>query len=138
MRVLLLLVSSFLILFTPMRTHTTTHASLGGNSLELEVVSGVEEKAKGLSGRALLPENHGMLFVYESDTQPAFWMKDMRFPIDIIWISGEKKVVGVEADVSPSSYPMRFRPEAPVRFAVEVNAGWSSAHGVTAGDAVEF
>ncbi|MDZ4231821.1 MAG: DUF192 domain-containing protein [Candidatus Pacearchaeota archaeon] len=127
-----------ILLLFPMRTHYLMTAVINGTPLKLEVVSGRAEKIRGLSGREFLPENQGMLFVYEKETQPSFWMKDMGFSLDIIWISSEKKVVGVEVEVSPATYPAKFTPDTFVQWVLEVNAGWAEKHGVSAGDAVEF
>ena len=77
--------------------------------IKAEVVDTPEEKAQGLSDRPCIEADRGMLFVFDKPGQYPFWMKDMKFPIDIVWISSDKKVVKVEANVSPSTYPMLFK-----------------------------
>jgi hypothetical protein len=52
-----------------------------------------------------------MLFVFASSTRPGFWMKDMKFPIDIIWINADKEVVGIESNIATSTFPKLFFPE---------------------------
>lgn len=95
---------------------------LDGERIELELAETPEEMMRGLSGRASLPDGHGMLFVYPEDTVPSFWMKNMHFPIDIIWLDRNWKVIGVEKNISPSTYPQTFSPQKPVRYVLEKNA----------------
>jgi len=70
-----------------------------------------------------LVEVDGMLFVFEEEKRHPFWMKDMHFPIDIIWISGERKVLEITYGVSPETYPDIFQPQQPVKYVIEVEAG---------------
>ena len=73
-----------------------------------------------------------MLFVFDKPDTYGFWMKDMRFPIDIIWISGDK-VIYVLSEVHPDSYPNLFKPPIPVDKVLEINAGLSRKLGITEG-----
>ncbi|MCC6290679.1 DUF192 domain-containing protein [Candidatus Nomurabacteria bacterium] len=94
---------------------------LDGKKIDLELAQTPEEMTRGLSGREGLPEDSGMLFVYPEDTVPAFWMKDMRFPIDIIWLDKNWMVVGIEKNLLPSTYPQTFSPPKPIRYVLEKN-----------------
>ncbi len=93
-------------------------------------------REQGLSGRSELKENEGMLFVFPEDGVYTFWMKDMSFSIDMIWISKSGTVVHVENAATPRSYPETFGPDVPARYVLEVSAGFSEAHGVSVGDVV--
>lgn len=97
------------------------------------------ERAQGLSGRNALSEGEAMWFVFDQSTQVAFWMKDMEFPIDIIWVQNGR-VIGFEANVpTPTSTELlRYQPPAPITHVLEVPAGWATAHAITAGDGVQF
>jgi uncharacterized membrane protein (UPF0127 family) len=79
-----------------------------------------------------------MLFVLPNDS-PSFWMKGMRFPLDIVWINGNR-VVDVSADVPAPQGPggglPTYSPDRPADRALEVNAGWAARHGVEPGDTV--
>lgn len=103
-------------------------------ALSVEVANTDAARVKGLSGRDPLPENQGLLFVFEEDGYPAIWMKDMRFAIDIIWINREGEIVHIEESVTPGTYPRTFKPAAPARYVVEVNAGYADARNVRVGD----
>src|SRR3989344_5460752 len=91
---------------------------------------------KGLGGRTSLPESDGMLFLCLPDAYPQFWMKEMRFPIDIIWINEEFIVVDITPDVSPESFPETFTPSSPVAHVLEVNSGFAKEHSIAPGTMV--
>jgi hypothetical protein len=99
------------------------------------------ERERGLSGRDRLGETEGMLFLFDQPGRPVFWMKEMNFPIDIIWINGEM-VVAVDQNIpSPSpgdgELPV-FRAETDVDRVLEVNAGFVDDHGVSVGDRLDI
>jgi uncharacterized membrane protein (UPF0127 family) len=107
--------------------------SIGDKKIQVEVAKTQKEKAKGLSGRKSLPEKQGMLFINEEPTKSSIWMKDMNFAIDIIWIDENQKVIGVEKEVSPDTYPARFRPSKAVKYILEVNTGFVSRNNISVG-----
>ena len=121
------------------RTAQKNKVSLNAKSLSINatVVTAPGERKKGLSKRDLLPLTEGMLFVFEKSGLWGFWMKDMKFAIDIIWIDGNK-VTTIAPDVSPSTYPSSFYPDMPSDKVLEVNAGTVQKLGVKVGDEVKF
>lgn len=90
-------------------------------------------RTKGLSGTQYLADGEGMLFMYDEPTVPRFWMKDMNYAIDIVWISSDLRVVGTQKDVSPDTFPTTFSPTVPVQYVLEVPAGFVERHGVSIG-----
>lgn len=80
-------------------------------------------REQGLSRRDPLDASQGMLFAFENDVVPSFWMKDMSFPLDIVWIRSDKTVAGISFGVTPDTFPRTFTPPEPVRFVLEVLAG---------------
>lgn len=92
----------------------------------------------GLSGRASLAPDEGLLFIFPQPVNTGFWMKDMKFSIDIVWIDSDRRVVGIAEDVSPSSYPNSFYPPQKVQFVLEVNAGDAKKSGLAEGTTVVF
>lgn len=96
---------------------------VGGKMFHVEVVDTPEAMATGLSGRDGIGENQGMLFVFERDGAHAFWMKGMRFAIDIVWIDKDKRVVHVEQNVSPDDQQKMYKPPRHARYVLEVAAG---------------
>lgn len=112
--------------------------SINGVIVDVELARTQEEHTQGLSGRAALPENQGMLFVYDKPDLYSFWMKDMHFPIDIIWIGSDKKVVEVLKNVQPESFPEIFQTQKPAQYVLEANAGFAERYGVKVGTEVDL
>lgn len=113
-------------------------ATISGQTVSLEVVDEQNEITKGLGERESLPSDRGMLFVMPEPIIPNFWMKDMRFPIDFIWIDEEMKIVAITPSIGVDSYPITFSPPSPVKYVLEVNAGLSAHNGWLPGDNVEL
>ncbi len=106
--------------------------------ITVSVVDTPAERMQGLSGRDGLRPNEGMLFIFPEDEIYSFWMKDMRFPIDIIWLSAEGEVVGATVHVGPETYPETFSSPEPVRLVLEVPAGFVAAHGISLSSKIAF
>lgn len=114
------------------------HAFLGGEALVLEVADTDRLRTKGLSGHAPLRQNEGMLFVFSEDDYYGFWMKDMLFPIDIIWLDREYRIVDKKEHAAPESYPQVFVPEEPARYVVELSAGFFAEHHLEVGNIMQI
>ncbi len=117
---------------------------IGEIAFPVEVADILETRVRGLSGRASLPSGVGMLFVFEDTGIHTFWMKDMMFPLDMVWIGEQCTVESISPNVSPptpeqadSDLP-RFRPTQPVRYVLEVNGGEVAAASIQVGDPVAF
>ncbi len=115
---------------------------VGDAEVEVKYANSKSERANGLSNVESLPENSGLLFMFEEpQTQPSFWMKDMNFPIDIIWISADK-VVQVDYNVpppepnTPDEELIIYTPKQPVDYVLEVNGGFSQTNGIEVGSTV--
>lgn len=112
--------------------------SVGEHVYQLEVVRTSANRQKGLSGRASLPKNQGMLFVYRQEGERCFWMKDMRFSLDIIWLNAQKEVVHVVAEAQPGPPVVAMCSPKPAQFVIELSAGEARAAGVTKGTRLNF
>jgi uncharacterized membrane protein (UPF0127 family) len=93
-------------------------------------------RAQGLSDRPSLEKDEVMLFIFPNPGFWGFWMKDMRFPIDMLWVNSEFKIVSFESNVSPSTYPKIFFPTGEALYVIELPAGTLSDIGAHAGDTV--
>lgn len=94
-------------------------------------------RTRGLSNKTYLKENKGMLFVFEKPDIYSFWMKDMNFPIDIIWIDADEKVVFIKENIGPETYPELFTPNQPALYVLEVNAGFARQNGIVVGSEID-
>jgi uncharacterized membrane protein (UPF0127 family) len=116
---------------------------VGGAQVEALVADTDEERELGLGGREGLRPNEGMLFELPSRAVTSFWMKGMKFPIDMIWID-RGRVIEVTANAmpprpsTPNSALKLYRPNRPVTRVLEASAGWARRNGVDAGDRVEI
>ena len=106
---------------------------VGGTTVNFDLAVSDDEKTKGLGGMSSLDDNKGMLFVFDTPSYPAMWMKDMLFPIDIAWVDSDFKIVDIQKNVSPTTYPESFQPQSPAKYVIEVNSGFFDAHNVTVG-----
>ena len=125
------------------KTKVKTYIVRVGNlEIKVEVADTNEKRSLGLSNRETLDAAEGMFFVFSGKSQNSFWMKDMRLPIDIIWID-EGKIVGIDQNVQPQpgvadAQLKLYYPPVPVSEVLEVNAGFSDANGLNVGDSVEL
>jgi uncharacterized membrane protein (UPF0127 family) len=115
-----------------------TTISGGKSKIEAEVAKTEAAQEKGLSGRACIGEDQSMLFVFDKPDYYRFWMKDMKFPIDIVWIDSHKEVIGADRDISPSTYPSDFAPLQPAQYVLELKAGKAQALGFGGGVQLNF
>lgn len=111
---------------------------VAGKTVKLDIARSEEARAKGLGGRESMANNQGMLFVFDKPAVECFWMKDMRFSIDIIWLNTAKQVVHVERNLSPETYPASYCPKLPAKYVVELNAGQADKLGISTGDTLRL
>lgn len=111
---------------------------INSHKINIEIATTSQEKARGLCCRDSLPENSGMLFVYDTPGLYSFWMKDTQVPLDMYWINEDKKIVHIEHNVSPDSYPRQYVSENPAKYILETNAGYARRHGISVGNKVEI
>jgi uncharacterized protein len=117
----------------------TVSVRLGDGQVRAEIAADDSARTRGLSGRSSLAEGRGMLFVYDGSARRTYWMKGMRFPIDIIWIAAGR-VTGVERDApvpAGGRLPL-YSSDGPADHVLELRAGWARRHGVERGDPVKI
>jgi uncharacterized membrane protein (UPF0127 family) len=104
---------------------------------DVELAQTTEQLKSGLSNRKFLGENHGMLFVFENAGKHSFWMKDMNFPVDIIWIDSDNKVIDITKDAQPCGLDECeiYRAPSAVKYVLELPAGFSQKHSIETGKA---
>ncbi len=115
------------------------YVQIGSVTYEVEIANTNELRAHGLSDRSSLPSDKGMLFLFDQKGQYQFWMKDMHFPIDMIWIDG-KTIVDISQSVPPPQpneiNPAIRQPRAADDKVLEVNAGEAKKQGFALGQQV--
>ncbi|MEK7546266.1 MAG: DUF192 domain-containing protein [Patescibacteria group bacterium] len=120
-----------------LRNPVMMEATLRGRVFTIEIADTVAKRDLGLGERESLPDDHGMYFPFDAERRWVFWMKGMRFPIDIIWIR-DGKVVDIDHSVPPpKTLPLdTFSPIEPADAVLEVNAGVAQEIGLEPGDDV--
>jgi hypothetical protein len=128
------------------------YVKIAGRILKTELALTSEAQQKGLSGREELKEDESMLFIFNYPSRYSFWMKDMNFPIDIIWLDENLNVVYVKENATPESYlptgqaglstgkagPKSFMPNQNAKYVLEVFASFSEKNNLKVGDKAEF
>jgi len=119
-----------------------TSVTFGQTTVAVEVADTESSREQGLSGRASLMQNSGMLFVFDSPSLSGFWMKDMNFSLDMVFMDVNGKVVTVDQNLSPETYeqnpPQVFYPASPAVYVLEVPAGYAAAHDIVVGSQADF
>ncbi len=113
------------------------HTARGPTSIRLELALTPDKQAQGLMYRTSLADDHGMLFVFPTDTDHSFWMKNTLIPLDLIFIAADGRVVGVHPNATPLS-TAAISVGRRSRYVLEVPGGNAARRGIAAGDRVEF
>lgn len=114
---------------------------VGGQRYEVEIADSDASRAQGLMFRDSMPANHGMLFIHDYEEPQAYWMKNTRIPLDILYFDTGRKLVSQQRDVPPCSagdacpiYPSN----APARYVLELNAGQAAKLKLQDGSEIRF
>ena len=119
-----------------------TKIFIGDRFIYADVAETPESRSQGLSFRRSLGVNEGMLFIFDTLGNYGFWMKDMNFPIDIVWIKGNE-VIGVEENIAPqpgkSLYELPiYYPPGMIDKVLEVSAGRAKTLGLSSGSVIKI
>ena len=119
-----------------------SRAVINGRDFNLEVASDAASRALGLGGRGELADDSGMLFVFPREGFHRFWMKDVSFPLDLLYIAGDGTIVDIqrmehEPGVTDADLTI-YQPPVEVLLALEINGGLAQRHGIEVGMAVRF
>ena len=127
----------------PRREDDKINLTAGNFSVLVEIADTKDERQKGLSKKDQLPIAEGMLFVFEKNDTYGIWMKDMKLPIDIIWIDNNKKIVDIVQNALPE--PGKddeelkiYRPQSESLYILEINAWLAALNNLQVGDQVNF
>lgn len=114
---------------------------LQGHRYQVEIADTDAERARGLMFRDELPADHGMLFIHDRQAPQAYWMKNTRIPLDILYFDDRRRLVSQQRDVPPCSAGDRCPPypsSAPARYVLELNAGKAAEIGLQDGAELRF
>lgn len=111
-----------------------------GKVLTVEVMETPEDRARGVMFRESLAPDRGLLFVFDEPERAGFWMKNCRFPLDMVWLDGDKKVVHVTEKAPPCTADPcpTYGPPRPVLYLLEINGGQAREEKAAKGSVLEF
>lgn len=140
----ILTVAAIAILFYIVKTNQIsdldyTKVIIDNKIIEAEIADTAEKHYQGLSNRKNLCDNCGMLFIFPDKKERTFVMRDMNFPLDIIWIDDDK-IVKIDKNLLPegSNPKMLYSSGQPVNYVLEMNSGYAGKHGFKTGDMVKY
>lgn len=110
---------------------------IGANLYTLYIADTPEKRTQGLSNVRTMPHSVGLAFIFEQAAPHSFWMKDMYFPLDFVYVN-EGKIVDLIENVPPESYPSTILPQYPALVVIELNAGQVKEGGLKIGDPIEL
>ena len=121
----------------PDRPRARIHTTGGVVEVTIEVANTPETMQRGLMYRSSLADDHGMLFVFPSDSDHRFWMKNTLIPLDMLFIAKDGRLVGIRANTTPmSTTPIGIG--QPTRWVLEVPGGYAARRGIAPGDQIEL
>jgi len=144
MRILTFILGTFIILILAFLMFVyflpqAPKAEINGHVFSLYLAKTAEEQSIGLAKYKEIDMNQGMLFLFQKPDYYSFWMKDMRFPIDIIFINGNKVVdVFQNVPVSPNDNLPIYTTKTKADKVLEINAGLSNKYGIKTGSEVKI
>lgn len=112
--------------------------TIGDVEVNASIAKTWPERITGLSGTPYLPDEVVKLFVFDSPGLHSIWMKDMKYAIDIIWLSEEGDIVYITKNATPESYPENFIPDQVAYFVIETNEGFVDRHNIKKGEKVSL
>lgn len=113
---------------------------IAGKEVYVDVADTDASRETGLMYKKFMPENQGMLFVFDKEDQYAFWMRNTFIPLDIIWVDKNYKVVDIKENFQPCTIQecIPYIPEVNALYVIEVNAGWAKNNNLKIGDSVKL
>ncbi len=140
---LLLCIAVLGVYFYPQKTKSPTNTcvvdiKLGNTTVRSKIAKTVNERARGLSGTSPLSNNEGMLFVFDFPDRHGFWMKDMKYSLDIIWFDENNKISFVKKNFTPESFPNVESPKTIGSYVLEVPSGFFDKNNLSVGDLLEI
>jgi hypothetical protein len=118
---------------------TIKRVTINNTPIEAEVADTTLKRIKGLMFRESLEKEKGMLFLFDDDGYHGIWMMNMKFPIDIIWIDSDHKIVDIVKNAQPCKVLCpSYKPKEKARYVIEVNAGFTDRHSIKIVDKVKI
>lgn len=129
-------VAAFLLIEPQLRPRISV--AMGDGVFKTRVAQTPEQRSRGLSGVKHLGSNEAMLFLFDSSDKWAMWMKDMKIPLDIVWLDQAQQAVYIVKSASPNDFPKSYVPNDPALYILELPAGTVDAKNIRIGSKATF
>ncbi len=138
-KILLLLFPALLLSGCTQKNVAQNVVRIDNKEIKVVLAKNEAEWERGLSGKPGLGENEGMLFIFPGTAVRKFWMKDMNFNLDIIWIR-DNRIIKISKNLPrEGDQPKKiYSSDRPVNYVIEVNAGWTDRNNIKVGDEVKM
>lgn len=116
------------------------YVELKGHRFSIEIAADDASRAHGLMDRTQMDADHGMLFVFDEESMRAFWMKNTKIPLDMLFFNSENKLISIQHNVPPcvADPCAGYSSGAPARYVLELNGGEAEKLGLTPGDPIQI
>lgn len=121
--------------------YQNTTISINGFNVSMAIASTDEQRIRGLSGLENMNENQGMMFLFDEPKKQGFWMNKMNFPIDVIWLDSNGKVVHIEKKLEPCKILLAcpvYNPQVDSLYVIELQSGFTDDHSMKKGMIINF
>ncbi len=134
--ILALLLTALIFFISPVQKKSGNTVCFEDSCVDVELATTPKEMTIGLMNRTSLPEDMGMLFIFNEKGIHKFWMKNTLIPLDMIWLDESGKIIYIEKNAPPCNVPACpvFGPESDSKYALEVNGGYTERHKINVGD----
>lgn len=132
------LIISFTFIYLDKKQNSIYHLVLNNEKINILISDSVESRMKGLGDRNKLDPNTIMLFVFDKPDVYSIWMKNMYFPLDIIWLDEELNIIHIEEDISPNTYPKIYSSNSKSLYVIEANSGFSKRFDLKVGNKINI
>ena len=122
------------------KVNDTSVIEIGDRTIKVILAETPTEQSKGLAIKDSMNENEGMFFIFDTPQKYSFWMKDMKFPIDIIWIDTTGKIVHIEKNLQPCIFLLpcaSYSPDIDSLYVLEVVSNFTNKYNIKIGDKIE-
>ncbi len=123
---------------TPCGLYDQKYIKINEEIIKVDISNNDCKRILGLSGRKELKNDTGMLFAFQREGSHGFWMKDMNFSIDILWIDKDLNIVGIEENVATSTYPKILGERYFSSYVLEISSGYSTKNKIEVGNKIIF
>jgi hypothetical protein len=139
--IIIFIITFYIFTYLAPSKSNTVEVLIKDNPFILEKALTPKQKASGLMNRDFLPEENGMIFIFEDSQKRGFWMKNTLIPLDMIFLDSNGMVVDINQDAQPCTLESECIPyisAAPAKYVIEINAGLAEKLGLEKGDMISL